>query len=256
MNVQFLREHDGKPERVLKAQLIECFRRAYLAQTSSGDQLSVTLCLKTKHGPDESLVREIGAIFAGIFVVQEHLDILFLDETTNVSSGPSAVHFSRRRSGTNSYFVCMIDNLWDFYLFRGRVIIPTFASTESAWMHVEPVRVVEFADASAVTSAILDALRAGNPRRAFRSSSKSLVADHAGAKSDRAFEESARGWSLERVGDKHRIIPYRRRRNGGWEEDEGGSFSLPETLSETDIARRVVEILRAADAESRSDCPG
>jgi hypothetical protein len=85
--VLFLREQDGNPERLLKRRLLESFKQragvqhAYLAQISSGDQSGVALCLKTDHGPDPNLVREIGAIFAAIFGGHEHLDILFLNET-------------------------------------------------------------------------------------------------------------------------------------------------------------------------------
>ncbi len=81
-----MREQDGKPERVLKSQLGKLFKqnsdiqRAYLVQISSGDVSGVALCLKSKRGPDQNLVREIGALFAGIFVRREHLDILFLTE--------------------------------------------------------------------------------------------------------------------------------------------------------------------------------
>ncbi len=84
--VRFLREQDGRPERLLKGRLVESFKqgdevqRAYLAQISSGEQSGVALCLKTRHGPDPNVVREVGSIFAGIFVKQEHLDILFLNE--------------------------------------------------------------------------------------------------------------------------------------------------------------------------------
>jgi len=80
-------EQDGKPERLIKSRLVESFKersdvqRAYLAQISVGDQSGVALCLKTRHGPDQTLVREIGAIFAAIFGGREHLDILFLNET-------------------------------------------------------------------------------------------------------------------------------------------------------------------------------
>jgi hypothetical protein len=86
-SLRFIREQDGKPERILKSRLTECFKkrsdvqRAYLAQIISGDLSGVALCLKTQHGPDETLVREIGAVFAGIFVRQEHLDVMFLSET-------------------------------------------------------------------------------------------------------------------------------------------------------------------------------
>ncbi|MFY9760114.1 MAG: hypothetical protein WAK32_06950 [Xanthobacteraceae bacterium] len=73
-------------QNVLKSQLVRLFKQnsriqcAYLVQISSGDVSGVALCLKSKCGPDQNLVREIGAVFAGIFVRQEHLDILFLTE--------------------------------------------------------------------------------------------------------------------------------------------------------------------------------
>ena len=85
--VRFLREQDGNPERLLKSRLLESLKQragvqhAYLAQISSGGQSGVALCLKTDHGPDPNLVREIGAIFAAILGGHEHLDILFLNET-------------------------------------------------------------------------------------------------------------------------------------------------------------------------------
>jgi len=58
-SVQFLYEQDGPPERVLKSQLVELFKRnvnvkrAYLARISSGDQSSVALCARMK----EALIR-------------------------------------------------------------------------------------------------------------------------------------------------------------------------------------------------------
>jgi len=105
-NVRFLREHDGKPERVLKSRLVECLKgyrdlqRAYLAQVSSGGQPYVALCLRTGHGPDQSLLKEIGAIFAAIFVRQEHLDILFVNEAQESAlKGVCAPFFSASAPG-------------------------------------------------------------------------------------------------------------------------------------------------------------
>ncbi|MHB1530017.1 MAG: hypothetical protein ACYCXT_11435 [Acidiferrobacteraceae bacterium] len=57
------------------------WRRSSPAQVISGDQPSVALCLKMRHGADPNLVREIGSIFSALFVRQEHLDILFLNES-------------------------------------------------------------------------------------------------------------------------------------------------------------------------------
>jgi hypothetical protein len=85
-DIRFLREHDGESERLLKARLVESFRqsdevqRAYLVQISSDNQPGMALCLRTRHGPDPNIVREVGAIFGCLFVRQEHLDILFLKE--------------------------------------------------------------------------------------------------------------------------------------------------------------------------------
>lgn len=86
-DIRFLREQDGEPERLLKARLVETFghrdevQRAYLAQISTANQSGVALCLKTRHGPDLNILRDVGAIFAGLFGRQEHLDIVFLKET-------------------------------------------------------------------------------------------------------------------------------------------------------------------------------
>jgi SseB protein C-terminal domain len=98
-SLRFIREHDGKPERVLKDRLVESFKqradveRAYLAQVSSASQVGVALCLKTRNGPDPSLVREIAVIFAAIFVRQEHLDILFLEESQESALGSVCTPF-------------------------------------------------------------------------------------------------------------------------------------------------------------------
>jgi hypothetical protein len=89
--VQFLREQDGAPERLLKARLAELFmhekavQRAYLAQIRAGEQAGVALCIKAISGQERSLAQKVGAIFAAIFGAHEHLDILFLSDTQETS---------------------------------------------------------------------------------------------------------------------------------------------------------------------------
>jgi hypothetical protein len=86
-NIRFLGEQDGEPERLLKARLIDLLKqhnhiqRAYLARVAAAEQANVALCLRSLTRADRNLVQEIGSIFAAIFVVHEHLDILFLNET-------------------------------------------------------------------------------------------------------------------------------------------------------------------------------
>lgn len=94
--LKFIGEQDGPPERTLKARLIELFereggvRRAYLARiTFEGtDAHSVALCLYAGSAErilmekaERDLVEKIGGIFASIFVRQEHIDIMFANNT-------------------------------------------------------------------------------------------------------------------------------------------------------------------------------
>jgi hypothetical protein len=90
-SVQFLREQDGEPERLLKSRLVESFarhagvRRAYLAQIRAGDHVGVALCISNVGGANRSLAQDIGATFASIFGAHEHLDILFLSDVQEAS---------------------------------------------------------------------------------------------------------------------------------------------------------------------------
>jgi hypothetical protein len=87
-NLRFVGEQDGPPERILKEQLIDFFKRdqsvkaAYLAKIDNGDgsPIGVALCLRTQFGADKGMVEKIGTIFAFVFNSQQHLDIVFLTE--------------------------------------------------------------------------------------------------------------------------------------------------------------------------------
>jgi SseB protein C-terminal domain len=84
--IRFLGEQDGSPERDLKARFISLFRekptvlRAYLARTDYGDATgaNVALCLKSSVGEDVALASGVSAIFAEMFGIHEHLDVLFV----------------------------------------------------------------------------------------------------------------------------------------------------------------------------------
>jgi hypothetical protein len=84
--IKFLGEQDGSPERALKFRFINLFRekpivrRAYLARTDYGDATgaNVALCVKSSAGEDMALVSDVSAIFAEMFGIHEHLDVLFV----------------------------------------------------------------------------------------------------------------------------------------------------------------------------------
>ena len=82
--LQFVGEQDGPVERKLKAGLVEVMRvdtnvmRGYLARVMSDGEPEVALCLVTRGGQVEPLVRRVHAVFAGIFSAANHLDIVVL----------------------------------------------------------------------------------------------------------------------------------------------------------------------------------
>ena len=86
--IKFLGEQDGSPERDLKSRFINLFRekptiqRAYLARADYGDATgaNVALCVKSSASEDMALVSGVSAIFAEMFGIHEHLDVLFVRE--------------------------------------------------------------------------------------------------------------------------------------------------------------------------------
>jgi hypothetical protein len=81
---KFVGEQDGPTELILKQKLTETFarepavQRAYLARMSDGQNVTVVLALRAQPGFEQTLVQQIGSIFASIFNAKEHLDIVFV----------------------------------------------------------------------------------------------------------------------------------------------------------------------------------
>src|SRR5262245_28919116 len=87
--IRFVGEQDGPPEGELKGLLVGFFARepsiaaAYLARVEYNEEsaANIALCIETENGSSEAIATKIGAIFASLFGVHEHLDILFLNES-------------------------------------------------------------------------------------------------------------------------------------------------------------------------------
>ena len=107
-SVEFLGEQDGEPERLLKERLIECFerdsrvRRAYLARVHAAGQFGVALCMKTIGNTDRRLIDKVHSIFARIFDVRQHLDILFLTESDELLLARVCLPFFSDAPGHNA----------------------------------------------------------------------------------------------------------------------------------------------------------
>jgi hypothetical protein len=134
---------------------------------------------------------------------------------------------------------------------KGLAFVPTMAETEAGfYMAIEPVEMVDAADAQAIEAAMVRAVERGNPivptpvRGAFP---EPVLLRHAGVKSLATFERLAKTWKLSKVGNSFTLAPYRPSEHGGSEEDVERSEVISATTSIVDVVRRLV---RRATAES------
>ena len=127
----------------------------------------------------------------------------------------------------------MSDGFWKVVYANGKAIIPTLARLGVAWLTIEPIDAVDWGDKARLQAKLVERIRAGNPRaKSPDLSLPSPVARTAGFRSERAFEEKARVWAIERRSGTYRIIPYKRRRDKGWEEDDEKAVGFPAGASE------------------------
>jgi hypothetical protein len=142
--------------------------------------------------------------------------------------------------------VAMSDGFWKVVCANGKAIIPTVARLGVAWLTVEPIDVVDWCDTARLEAKLVDRIRGGNQKaRAPDLSLPSPVARAAGFKSERAFEEKARGWAIERRSGVYRLIPYKRRRDRGWEEDDENAVELPTGASEAMVAAHLIDVIKS-----------
>lgn len=145
----------------------------------------------------------------------------------------------------------MSDGFWEIIYANGKAVIPTLARLGVAWLKVEPIYVVDWGDKARLQAKVIERIRAGNPRAKSPDLSRpSPVARAAGFKSERAFEEKARVWAIERRSGRYRIIPYKRRRDKGWEEDDEKAVGLPAGASEEMVATHLIDVVKSTLGEA------
>ncbi len=106
--VAFLREQDGAPEQDLKRELVKLFEQradvnaAYLVAVRYQGRPDHSIALCITGVPDThraEIVEAVSAIFARLFVLKEHLDIMFPSGLEEAQLGEVATPFFVRRNG-------------------------------------------------------------------------------------------------------------------------------------------------------------
>ena len=118
------------------------------------------------------------------------------------------------------------------------------ARTEAGfYIGIEPVEVVDVADRVALEQAIIRVVMRGNP--AIRTPAradypKSVLLKHAKVKSLSSFEKLAKSWKFSKREGAYFIVPYRRRKDSGAEEDLERGEAIPAGEPLEEVVRRLV----------------
>jgi hypothetical protein len=136
------------------------------------------------------------------------------------------------------------DGFWLLILCKGQAFVPTMARTEAGfYIGIEPVEVVDARDHVGMEQALIRTIRRGNPAVPTPSranSSKNLLLKYAKVKSTTSFEKLARSWKFSKSDGAYLIIPYKRRKDGGEEEDQERGEGIPAEEPLELVVRRLV----------------
>jgi hypothetical protein len=135
--------------------------------------------------------------------------------------------------------------MWHVYVRKGTAFVPNVAQTEAGFLlDVEPVRVANLDELQLLTSAIEEAMRAGNPRvptptrAAFP---KPVILKPAGVKNWNAFVERGACFTVFRGNEELEITETARNEDGDWADAPALNQKLSPASPASEIARRIVE---------------
>jgi hypothetical protein len=141
--------------------------------------------------------------------------------------------------------------MWHVYVRSGTAFVPDVAQTQAGFfLDVDPVRVADLDDFESLSSAIEEAMRAGNPRVPTPTRSafpKPVILKPAGVKSWNAFVERGACFTIFRDNEGLEITETARNEAGEWVDAPALSWRLSPSSPASELARRIVE--RAAQRE-------
>lgn len=121
--------------------------------------------------------------------------------------------------------------LWNLYLSKGIVFIPTVSKTVAGYyLNTEPVEVVPAQDVARLEAALKATIERGNPIIPTPTRAKfpePVILKYAKEKSLASFEKRASCFSLEKQESVYDIKHLRHSPNGGWEDDPDNIETVP-----------------------------
>jgi hypothetical protein len=139
--------------------------------------------------------------------------------------------------------------LYQIYLKKGIVYLPTTVNQGTAHMEVEPVTVVPVADTEGLRRALRNTIPKQNlfvPPSVEDARKPPVMLKYTGDKSWSAFMRGTSPWSIYEKDGKYQIEGYRIHRKGYWEQDPDQMIELPPGTPLDEVIDRMIAILQDA----------
>lgn len=140
--------------------------------------------------------------------------------------------------------------LYNCYLRKGIVYVPTIARRGGTYTDIEPVAVVRVGDALGLRRAFSDVVGRGNMVVPLIKGKwpAPVVLNHAGVKSWAAFAREASTWNITEKQGVYQINGYRMHPKGYWVEDPEQTTKFPPRTTLDAVIERMIAILQDAAA--------
>jgi hypothetical protein len=138
--------------------------------------------------------------------------------------------------------------LYNCYLRKGTVYIPTIGKRGGAYTDIEPVGVVPAANTDGLRRALLEAIGRGNVAIPLLKGKHPppVVQKYAGVNSWSAFARNASSWTIKDKSGSYQIVGYRTHSEGYWVEDPNQKVEFPPGITIDAVIDRMIVILQEA----------
>ena len=136
--------------------------------------------------------------------------------------------------------------LYNCYLRKGTVYVPTVGRRGGAYTDIEPVAVVPVANTDGLRRAFLEAIGRGNVAIPLIKGKHPppVVLKYAGVKNWSAFARNASSWSVKENNGPYQIVRYRTHLDGYCVEDPNQKIEFPVGTTLDIVLDRIIAILQ------------
>ncbi len=138
--------------------------------------------------------------------------------------------------------------LYNCYLRKGIVYVPTIGKRGGAYVVMEPVAVVPAKSTEDLRCAFEEAIGRGNAALPLLKDGRPppVMLKYTKTKSWPDFVRDTLTWNIEIIDDQYQIVGHRLRPDGGWAEDHDHKIKFPLGTAPDTVINRMIAVLQEA----------